>query len=78
MRLLQRRVSPLFDLPRDTDHDAKQDAGIDQRASFLVPLHILCCISAYPNLLVLYKILLSRQISNCSAERSMSRLKLIY
>jgi hypothetical protein len=47
------------------------------RASFLVPLRILCCMSAYPNLLVLYKILLSLPISNCSAERSMSRLKLI-
>lgn len=58
----------------DGDDDC-QTAGI--RASFLVPLRILCCMSAYPNLLVLYKILLSLPISNCSAERSMSRLKLI-
>ena len=58
----------------DGDDDC-QTAGT--RASFLVPLRILCCMSAYPNLLVLYKILLSLPISNCSAERSMSRLKLI-
>jgi len=62
---------------RDSDHDAEHDARIGLRVSFLVPLHILCCMSTYPNLLVLYTILLSLPIRNCSAERSMSRLKLI-
>jgi len=57
----------------DEDH-GDESRGI---SSFLVPLRVLCCMSAYPNLLVLYKILSSLPISNCSAERSMSRLKLI-
>jgi len=62
---------------RDSDRDAEHDARIGLLVSLLVPLHILCCMPAYPNLLVLYKIQLSLSISNCSAERSMSRIKLI-
>ena len=60
----------------DSDNDSVSELSQDN--SFLVPFRVLSNMAAaYPNLFVLYKILLSLPVTNCSAERAISRLKLV-
>lgn len=63
----------------DMDCHCREETSQPQPSnSFLTPFRLLSSMpAAYPNLFVLYKILLSLPVTNCSAERAMSRLKLV-
>lgn len=48
-----------------------------ENRSFLFPLHLLNQLSGYPNLLMLYNILCCLPVSSASAERALSKLKIV-
>jgi len=45
--------------------------------SFIKPLRLLLQLSGFPNLTCMYKILVSLAVTSCTAERSMSRVRII-
>ena len=62
----------------------KEGAGTDKttlelwlRRGFIKPYRCLLQLSGFPNLNRLYKILLSLSVTSCSAERTMSRIKIV-
>lgn len=48
-----------------------------ENRSFLFPLHMLNQLSGFPNLLMLYSILCCLPVSSASAERALSKLKIV-
>jgi hypothetical protein len=48
-----------------------------ENRSFLIPLQLLNRLSGYPNLLILYSILACLPVSSASAERALSKLKIV-
>lgn len=46
-------------------------------SNFLKPLHLLSQLSGFPNLLMLYSIFSSLAVSSASAERALSKLKIV-
>jgi hypothetical protein len=61
-----------------TDDEGAADVELEwNRNNFLQPLRLLSEISNYPHLKSLYKILISIPSTSCSAERSLSRLRII-
>ena len=47
------------------------------KRGFIRPYRCIMHISGFPNLTVMYRILLSLAVTSCSAERTMSRLKIV-
>ena len=45
--------------------------------SFIKPLHLLSDLSGFPNLMILYSIFCSLSVSSSSAERALSKLKIV-
>lgn len=50
---------------------------VRRKHSFLIPLKILHQLSGYPHLLLLYSTLVTLPVTSCSAERALSRLRII-
>jgi hypothetical protein len=61
----------------DGDDDIELSAGRWLEHSFVKPLRAVQELSSYPNLLCLLKILVAIAVTSCSAERVMSRVKII-
>jgi hypothetical protein len=60
----------------ETDKDSHNvNKWIDH--SFIKPLHVIDELSSYPHLTALYKILASLAVTSCSAERVLSRVRII-
>ena len=69
-------ISDIHD--ESTDDEGAADVQLEwNRNNFLQPLRLLSEISNYPHLKSLYKILMSIPSTSCSAERSLSRLRII-
>ena len=69
----------LLDLESDDDEKTNDQATPLNWAEygFIKPLRIIMELSGYPSLTCLYKILVSLAITSCSAERAMSRVRII-
>ena len=69
----------LLDLESDDDEETYDQATPLNWAEygFIKPLRIIMELSGYPSLTCLYKILVSLAITSCSAERAMSRVRII-
>jgi hypothetical protein len=65
----------MLDLVKNVD--TEQNAEKWMKNSFIHPLCILLELSGFPCLLSLYKNLVTIPVTSCSAERSMSKLKIV-
>ena len=70
------RTEDQDELEEDEDEHAV-DHMDNMRNNFIKPLHILQELSGFPNLLMLYSIFCSLAVSSASAERSLSKLKIV-
>ena len=62
------------------DEEAEEEPCVKEKredCSFIKPLRLLLELSGFPNLLCMYKILVSLAVTSCSAERSISRVRII-
>jgi hypothetical protein len=63
----------------EEENDDGQESGYARwiQYSFIKPLRLLLQLSGFPNLTCMYKILVSLAVTSCTAERSMSRVRII-
>lgn len=61
----------------ETGHISTFATKVWENNSFIVPLQLLNQLSGYPNLLILYAILCCLPVSSASAERALSKLKIV-
>ncbi len=65
------------ELEEEEENEHITDLLDSMRKSFIKPLHVLQELSGFPNLLPLYTIFFSLAVSSASAERALSKLKIV-
>jgi len=67
------------DEDEDEDEEVEKLRNLSEQLknNFIKPLHMLSQLSGYPNLVMLYSIFCSLAVSSASAERALSKLKIV-